>query len=62
MGHHQGREETKAGKVEFRVDKAGIVHCPVERFSYSAKPGGKRARIIVAVVKSQAGSGQGQVR
>jgi large subunit ribosomal protein L1 len=26
--------ETKAGRVEFRVDKAGIVHAPVGRISF----------------------------
>ncbi len=27
-------KEMKAGRVEFRVDKAGIVHCPVGRVSF----------------------------
>ena len=26
--------EMKAGRVEFRVDKAGIIHCPVGRVSF----------------------------
>src|SRR5436189_5491542 len=29
--------ESKAGKVEFRVEKAGIVHVPVGRVSFEAK-------------------------
>ncbi len=28
--------ETKAGKVEYRVDKAGVVHCRVGRISFEA--------------------------
>jgi len=30
-------QELKAGKVEFRVDKAGIVHCPVGKVSFGAE-------------------------
>jgi large subunit ribosomal protein L1 len=30
-------KETKAGKVEFRVDKAGIIHCPVGKINFEAK-------------------------
>ena len=29
--------ELKAGKVEFRVEKAGIVHCPIGRSSFGAE-------------------------
>src|SRR5271157_6075180 len=29
-------QEVKAGKVEFRIDKAGIVHCPVGKINFDA--------------------------
>ena len=29
--------ELKAGKVEFRVEKAGIVHCPIGKSSFGAE-------------------------
>src|SRR5512136_3206702 len=29
-------KESKAGKVEFRVEKAGIVHCPIGKSSFGA--------------------------
>jgi large subunit ribosomal protein L1 len=29
--------ELKAGRVEFRVEKAGIVHCPVGKISFGAE-------------------------
>lgn len=30
-------KDLKAGRVEFRVDKAGIIHCPIGRNSFDAK-------------------------
>jgi large subunit ribosomal protein L1 len=33
----QAIEEIKAGKVEFRVDKTGIIHAPVGKVSFSAE-------------------------
>jgi large subunit ribosomal protein L1 len=30
-------QELKAGKVEFRVEKAGIIHCPVGKASFGAE-------------------------
>jgi len=42
-------EELKGGKVEFRVEKAGIVHCPVGKVSFGTE---KLAENIKAVVES----------
>ncbi len=42
-------EELKAGKVEFRVEKAGIVHSPVGKASFGTD---KLAENILAVVES----------
>ena len=33
----QAVEETKAGKIEYRVEKAGIVHAPVGKVSFTAE-------------------------
>ena len=55
--------EVKAGKVEFRVDKTGIIHCPVGKVSFEAdKAGGKRRRVDFQRHQSQACLCQGKVR
>jgi len=40
-------EETKAGKVEYRVDKAGVVHCRVGRISFEEKALSENAAALV---------------
>src|SRR5216117_43887 len=39
--------ETKAGKVEFRVDKAGIVHCPVGKIKFEAVNIAENAHAVI---------------
>ena len=43
-------EEIKAGRVEFRVDKAGILHAPVGKASFEADQLQENARALVNVV------------
>ena len=46
--------ETKAGKVEFRVDKAGVVHAPAGRISFEAPKLVENVKAVVgAVVKAK---------
>jgi large subunit ribosomal protein L1 len=54
-------KETKAGKVEFRVDKAGIVHCPVGKIKFEAVNLAENAHaIIMAVVKAKPAAAKGK--
>jgi len=43
-------KETKAGKVEFRVDKAGIVHCPIGKIQFDAAKLAENAHVLIAAV------------
>jgi len=43
-------QETKAGKVEFRVEKSGIVHTPVGKSSFDAPKLAENARALIAAV------------
>ncbi len=55
-------KEIKAGKVEFRVDKTGIVHAPIGKISFaSQKPDRQRPRARRQRRQGQAVRGQGQV-
>jgi large subunit ribosomal protein L1 len=54
-------KETKAGKVEFRVDKAGIVHCPVGKIKFEAANIADNAHaVITAVVKAKPAAAKGK--
>src|ERR1700722_2882753 len=47
-------QETKAGKVEFRVDKTGIIHAPVGKISFAAiKLVENASTLITAVLKAK---------
>src|SRR5512147_428157 len=53
-------KEIKAGKLEFRVDKAGIVHVPVGRASFSAEQLIDNARmVLLTVLRAKPASAKG---
>jgi large subunit ribosomal protein L1 len=54
-------KETKAGKVEFRVDKAGIVHCPIGKINFDAPKLAENAHaLIAAVLKAKPSAAKGK--
>src|SRR5580692_4344627 len=54
-------KEVKAGKVEFRVDKTGIIHCPVGKVSFEADKLGENAgALISSVIKAKPASAKGK--
>jgi large subunit ribosomal protein L1 len=53
--------EVKAGKVEFRVDKAGIVHVSIGKRSFGPEKLGDNARALVdTLVRAKPSSAKGQ--
>ena len=53
--------EVKAGKVEFRVDKTGIIHAPVGKLSFSTvKLAENASSLITAVLKAKPSVAKGK--
>lgn len=54
-------KEIKAGKVEFRLDKTGIIHSPVGKISFSAQHlAGNAQALLAAVVKAKPAAAKGK--
>lgn len=54
-------EETKAGKVEFRVDKGGVIHAPLGKVSFPAdKLEANASALIQAVLKAKPSAAKGK--
>ena len=53
--------EVKAGKVEFRVDKTGIIHCPVGKVSFAAEKLAENAQALIAsILKAKPATAKGR--
>ena len=54
-------EDIKAGKVEYRVDKTAIVHCPIGKDSFGAEKLGENFKALMeALVKAKPAATKGQ--
>ena len=57
----KGVRELKAGKVEFRVDKTAIIHCPVGKVSFeAAKLADNALALITSVIRAKPASAKGK--
>ena len=53
--------EAKAGKVEYRLDKTNIIHCPIGKVSFGAeKLFENYVALITAIIKAKPASAKGQ--
>ena len=54
-------KEIKAGKVEFRLDKTGIIHSPVGKISFPAQQlAGNAQALLAAVIKAKPAAAKGK--
>ncbi len=54
-------EETKAGKVEYRVDKTGVIHCGIGKVSFDNDKIEQNTRALInAVIKSKPTTSKGR--
>ena len=54
-------KEIKAGKIEYRLDKTNIIHCPIGKVSFGAdKLNENYAALIGAIIKAKPAAAKGQ--
>ena len=54
-------KEVKAGKVEFRVDKTGIIHAPVGKIEFSREQLSENAQTLIdTVIKARPAAVKGR--
>ena len=54
-------QETKAGKVEYRVDKTGVIHSPVGKVSFDNQKLAENTRVLInAVMKAKPTTAKGR--
>ena len=57
----QAVQEAKAGKIEYRLDKSNIIHCPIGKVSFGAeKLNENYTALIGAIIKAKPASAKGQ--
>ena len=57
----QAVKEAKAGKVEYRLDKTNIIHCPIGKVSFGAeKLYENYVALVAAVIKAKPAAAKGQ--
>ena len=57
----QAVKEAKAGKVEYRLDKTNIIHCPIGKVSFGAeKLYENYVALVSAIIKAKPASAKGQ--
>jgi len=57
----QGVAEIKAGKIEYRLDKTNIIHCPIGKVSFGAeKLVDNYTALITAVIRAKPAAAKGQ--
>ena len=60
-GLAQAVKEAKAGKVEYRLDKTNIIHCPIGKVSFGAeKLYENYVALISAIIKAKPAAAKGQ--
>ena len=53
--------EAKAGKIEYRLDKTNIIHCPIGKVSFGAEKLGENfTTLLDAIIKAKPAAAKGQ--
>ena len=54
-------KEAKAGKIEYRLDKTNIIHCPIGKASFGAEKLGENFNtLMTAIIKAKPAAAKGQ--